>query len=386
MVIMLLDHTRDFIHRSAINGFDPTDLTLTSPALFFTRWVTHFCAPIFVFLAGTGAYLQLARGKTKSQLSWFLVTRGLWLIVLEFTVVRFAVIFSLNYSFVGVAQVIWAIGVSMIVLSALIYLPVWLVGAFGVAMIFTHNLLDHFHAARWQGPQSPVPGFRSELFAVLHQPGPFPLLGHFPGPVVVVMYPLLPWVGVMAAGYAFGAVYQMDAARRRRILIALGAASLALFVLLRATNFYGDPELWLVQKNAIFTLMSFLNVTKYPVSLLFLLMTLGTAFLFLALVEHRKRGWLSKALITFGSVPLFYYLLQWYTAHLMAVLFGLIAGQPVAFHFNAAQRFSGIPPDVGFNLWVVYVAWILGVVLLYPLCKWFADVKRRRRDWWLSYL
>jgi uncharacterized membrane protein len=387
MLIMLLDHTRDFIHSDAIYFQDPTDLSTTNPILFFTRWISHFCAPVFVFLAGTGAYMQLARGKSKPELSRFLLTRGLWLIVLEFTVVRLGLTFNLNYGFLGMMQVIWVIGLSMIVLSALIYLPIRWIAVFATAMIFLHNLLDRFQVTGWQGPGSPVPSFAGKLFMILHQPGSFPILWFFPSPVVFVAYPLIPWVGVMAGGFAFGALYRMDSWRRRRILLRMGIASIALFIALRALNVYGDPVRWSSQRTVTYTVLSFLNITKYPPSLLYLLATLGPAFIFLALVEGRRRGLIGNALVTFGRVPLFYYILQWYVAHGFAVLLGLVAGQPVAWQFSPPfERFDNQSPGLGFRLWVVYAAWIAGVLLLYPLSKWFAGVKRRRTDWWLSYL
>src|SRR6266436_8969825 len=210
MVVMMLDHTRDFVHSGGLT-FDPTDLTRTTVALFFTRWITHYCAPIFVFLAGTGAYLQFARGKSKRELSKFLISRGLWLIVLELTVVRFGVFFSLDYRFFGFLQVIWVLGVSMIVLAALIHLPLRVVAGFGVAMIALHNLLDRFHVQGWRGPGTAVPSYSAKLFIILHQSNePFPIFG-WPSPVVFVLYPLIPWIAVMAAGYAFGVIYQWDA-------------------------------------------------------------------------------------------------------------------------------------------------------------------------------
>jgi len=274
MVIMMLDHTRDFVHRDVLLGFNPTDLSRTNVVLFFTRWITHFCAPVFVFLAGTSAYLQFARGKSKRELSRFLVTRGLWLIVLEFTVVRLAVSFNLDYRFLGGVQVIWVFGVSMIVLAALIHLPLRVVGIFGIGMVALHNLLDGIKVQSWHGPESPVPSVGAKLWILLHQPfEAFPVLWFSPSPVLFVVYPLIPWVGVMAAGYAFGTIYQWDAKRRRRLLLITGSAATALFVILRLTNIYGDPARWSKQKSAAFTLLSFLNTTKYPPSLLFLLMT-----------------------------------------------------------------------------------------------------------------
>ena len=404
MVIMMLDHTRDFVHRDVFQGFDPTDLSHTTVMLFFTRWITHFCAPIFVFLAGTGVYLQFVRGKSKKDLSRFLVTRGLWLIVLEFTWVRICFTFNVDYRFLGAMQVIWAIGVSMIVLAALIHLPARIVGAFGIAMIVLHNLLDRIHVEGWRGPNSPVPGYGAKLFIILHQPfETFPILG-FPSPVVFVLYPLIPWVGVMAAGYAFGAVYQWNAQRRRRFLVRLGSGAIVLFVVLRSINHYADPSHWSRQDTVAFTILSFLNTTKYPPSLAFLLMTLGPALLALAWFESDLKlnevalgarparyqsliGKLRGAFVTFGRVPLFFYVLQWPTAHLISVIVHFAAGKPVAWMFgNPADSSLPPPPGVGFSLAVVYACWIAGVLLLYPLCKWFAAVKARRRDWWLSYL
>jgi len=392
MVVMMLDHTREFVHSGGLL-FDPTDLTRTTVALFFTRWITHYCAPIFVFLAGTGAYLQLARGKSKRDLSKFLVSRGLWLIVLELTVVRFGVFFSLDYRFLGFLQVIWVIGVSMIVLAALIHLPLKLVAGFGIGMIALHNLLDRYQVTGWQGPSSPVPGPGAKLWMLAHQGfSVFPVAG-FPSPIVIVVYSLIPWIGVMAAGYAFGSLYQIDAERRRRWLLRMGLTATGLFILIRAINVYGDPVHWSRQKNLVFTVLSFVNTTKYPPSLLFLLMTLGPAMLALCWFESSGArpsvvARFRKALVTFGRVPLFFYLLQWYTAHLIAIVIGLIAGQPVAWQWlSPIDKFTNPPPvGVGFRLWVVYVCWIVGVLLLYPLCKWFAGVKARRRDWWLSYL
>jgi uncharacterized membrane protein len=385
MVIMLLDHTRDFVHSDAIR-FDPSNLNRTTVLLFFTRWITHYCAPIFVFLAGTGAFLQLARGKSKPELSKFLVTRGLWLILLEFTIVRFGYTFNLHYlSDAGLLQVIWVIGLSMIILAALIYLPIWAIASFGIAMIAFHNLLDPFAVPFWTGPPALPPSGLKALWMVLHSPGPFPPFG-LPGPVLFVAYPLIPWVGVMAAGYAFGAVYKMEPERRRRILIGMGLAATALFIVIRAINIYGDPLRWSHQKNAIFTVMSFLNVQKYPPSLLYLLMTLGPAMVALALFERETRGRIGRFFVTFGRVPLFFYILQWYFAHGIAILMGLAAGQPVSYQWAPFFEKFKAPEGVGFGLLATYIAWIAGVLLLYPLCKWFAGVKQRRKDWWLSYL
>jgi uncharacterized membrane protein len=386
MIVMMLDHTRDFVHNAALQ-FDPSDLSRTNVALFFTRWVTHFCAPVFVFLAGTGAFLQLSRGKSKADLSRFLVTRGIWLIVLELTLVRLGITFSFDVRMLGFLQVIWVIGVSMIVLAALIYLPVKVVGAFGVVMIAFHNLLDGFRVTGWRGPDTPVPGFGAKIWMLLHQAfEPFPIVG-FPSPVLIVIYPLVPWIGVMAAGYAFGRLYELDAQRRRRLLLIIGGTATAFFVVLRAINVYGDPSEWSTQKDALFTFLSFLNTTKYPPSLLFLLMTLGPSILALAAFETGTgRGRVREFFVTFGRVPLFFYLLQWPVAHLISVLLHLAFGKPTARLFQTPIDWTGPVPNMGFNLAVVYVCWIAGVLLLYPACKWFAGLKQRRKDWWLSYL
>jgi uncharacterized membrane protein len=385
MVIMMLDHTRDFVH-NAVYQFDPTDPTRTNVALFFTRWITHFCAPVFVFLAGTGAYLQFARGKSKAELSKFLVTRGLWLIVLEVTLVRIGITFSFDYSFLGFLQVIWVIGVSMIVLAALIHLPLKVIAAFGLAMIAFHNLFDNFRFESWRGPESPVPSLGAKVWMLLHQPfEAFPIVG-FPSPIIFVVYPLIPWIGVMAAGFAFGALYKLDAQRRRRLLLIVGGAATALFIVMRAIDAYGDPSKWSQQKNIVYTALSFLNTSKYPPSLLFLLMTLGLAILALVFFESGSGNRVRQFFVTFGRVPLFFYILQWFAAHIISILLHLAFGKPIGWLFQSPMSFGHVPPEAGFNLGVVYLTWIIGVLLVYPLCRWFAGLKQRRRDWWLSYL
>lgn len=404
MVIMLIDHTRDFVHHDTWS-FDPTDMTRTNPALFFTRWITHFCAPIFVFLSGSGSYFQLARGKPKAELSRFLLTRGLWLIVLEVTLIRFLIFWEFDVTqFLGFAQVIWVIGWGMILLAGLIYLPIRAIAAFGIAMIALHNMLDAIRVVTWQGPGTPIPGFGASLWIVLHQGGlVFPF--GFPGPPAFILYPLIPWLGVMAAGYAFGAVYDKPPDERRRWLTRWGGATTAGFLLLRAIDVYGDPRHWSVQKSVAMTIASFLNTEKYPPSLLFLMMTLGPALLALALWEKyngrsadvraegqiespntRSFAGIGQMLITFGRVPLFFYILQWMYSHGAGYLLSVLAGKPTSVYFGSPAPGREPPADVGFDLWVVYAVWIVGVLLLYPLCKWYAGLKARRKDWWLSYL
>ena len=305
--------------------------------------------------------------------------------------------FNLDFRLLAMLQVIWVLGVSMIVLAALIHLPIRVIAGFGLLMIALHNLFDRFEVPGWNGPGTPVPTFGQKLWIILHQSPfkAFPIFGD-PSPVVVVIYSLIPWIGVMAVGYAFGVLYTTDARERRRWLLIIGGVATALFFALRAVNLYGDPSKWASQKNALFTVMSFLNTTKYPPSLLFLLMTLGPSIMALAWFEKLPAAIasgkslvdrLGDAFVTFGRVPLFFYLLQWYTAHLMGVIAGLVAGQPVAWQFaSPVDKFTSLPDGIGFPIWVVYLCWIIGVLLLYPLCKWFAGVKARRRDWWLSYL
>jgi len=391
MVIMMLDHTRDFIHSGALL-FDPLDLSKTTVSLFLTRWITHYCAPIFVFLAGTGAYLRYARGSSKRELSRFLISRGIWLIILEFTIVRLGAFFNLDPRFILFLQVIFVIDFSMIVLAGLVHLPLKITLAFGLLMIALHNILDKYPVRPWQGPQSPVPSWGAKLFMLLHQPGLFPIGPRFPSPLVFVLYPLIPWIGVMAVGYAFGALYQKDVKLRQRWLLIIGGVVTWLFIFIRAIDKYGEPLHWRRQRNLVFTILSFINTTKYPPSLDYLLMTIGPAILALALFQMRAGSQpggsiLRNFFVTFGRVPMFFYILQWFTAHTIAVVLHLIFGKPVHWLFQTPiDWFTHPPVGNGFNLIVVYLSWIGGVLLLYPLCKWFAGVKARRRDWWLSYL
>jgi len=386
MMIMLIDHTREFVHAGAMQ-FDPTDLSKTSVAVFFTRWITHYCAPIFVFLAGTSIFLQKLYGKSNAELSRFLWARGLWLVILEFTVVRFGIVFNLDYSATfGMVQVIWVIGVSMIVMAALIYLPVKIVGAVGVAMIALHNLLDRLQVppeTAFMG--TPPPDLWQILMLIFHQQGVVPIPGTSG---VFVAYPLIPWIGVMAAGYAFGMLYARERGQRRRWLAVLGVTMTLLFIVIRLTNAYGDPSAWAAQDTPGFTFLSFLNTTKYPPSLLFLLMTLGPAMLVLALTDKidGKAIW-ERICITFGRVPMFFYILQWLMAHLSGIVLSWLAGKDIS-HFFGNPMASGQPPpaDAGFPLWVVYAAWAVGLVILYPLCAWWGGLKRRNKHWVFSYL
>jgi uncharacterized membrane protein len=363
MIIMALDHVRDFFGNSGLN---PTDPATTTIPLFFTRWITHFCAPVFFLLTGTGAYLAL-RKRSKRELSWFLFTRGLWLIFLEIGVTR-CLGWQFNFDYhVLMLIVLWALGWAMIVLSVLVYLPAWAVATFGVAMIATHNLFDSVDS-------------NNPLWSILHSPN---LLWS----TVIVIYVLIPWVGVTAAGYGLGQVYSWPSVRRKAFLLPLGIGLSTAFIILRAINHYGDPQPWSTQRSAVFTLLSFLNTTKYPPSLLYLLMTLGPATLFLWAVDAGTPRWLRPAL-TVGKVPMFYYLLHVPLIHLIAVAVCYLRYGHAHWMFESpSPRYFPItpPPGWGYSLPVVYLVWACVVLTLYPLCRWFAGVRQRRSDPWLSY-
>jgi uncharacterized membrane protein len=368
MILMAIDHTRDFF---GIPGQNPTDLTSATAALFLTRWITHFCAPVFFLLTGTGAYLSLRR-KSPGELSRFLLTRGLWLIFLDLVLLRcFAYQFNVDYR-VTMLLVLWALGWAMITLAALVRLPASVVTAFGVLLIAGHNLFDTVRSA-------------NPLWSILHAPG---FVLNTPEHVLFVAYPLIPWIGVTAVGYGLGQVYNWDADRRRALLLRLGLALSVGFLVLRGLNVYGDPSRWMGQKTAAFTALSFLNTTKYPPSLLFLLMTLGPALVFLGLVDRRTPRLLRPALVI-GKVPLFYYMLHFFLIHLLAVITCSVRYGSAHWMFESpdlAHYPFTAPPGWGYSLPVVYLVWAFVVVALYPLCRWFAALKQRRSDAWLSYL
>lgn len=375
MVIMALDHVRDFFHFGMLWGTDPTDMATTTPVLFLTRWVTHFCAPVFVFLAGTSAFLY-GRTRTPAQLSRFLWTRGVWMIVAEVVIVAFGWQFDPRFTFTMLA-VFWAIGVSMIALSVLVRLPWRGVLGIGLIIVFGHNLLD----------QVPVPlnGFIGTLFDALHRGGE---LVPAPGRIIVFAYPVLPWIGTMALGYALGRLFtpEVTPAIRERALTRLGLAALGLFMVLRGWNLYGDPQPWTDQPTPLFDLLSILNTEKYPPSLLYLCMTLGPALLFLAWADGRRLRW-SAPFIVFGRVPFFYYMLHIYLIHALATVGLWLQGQPL----HETVLSSTLDPkdyaDNGFPLAVVYMVWIGVVLALYLPCRWFANYRASHREkWWLSYL
>lgn len=371
MVIMALDHTRDYFHGPAFI-YSPTDPMHTTWAIYITRWVTHFCAPAFSFLAGTSAFL-VGQRKSIQELSAFLFKRGLWLVFIELTVVNFAWFFDLNYSTPALIT-IWSLGISMIVLAALVYLPRTAILVFSCIIIACHNLLDGVH----------FPG--SVLWSVLHEAGAFPLGD---GRTLTIGYPVIPWIAVMSLGYWFGGLYSSSfpVKKRHDILYVTGAMSIALFIFIRYINVYGDLHPFTHYNTASRTLMSFLNPAKYPPSLLYLLMTLGPALIFLAKTE-RVQGPLVNFFSTYGRVPFFYYIIHIYLIHVLA----MIAAQLTGFGWQAMilrNWVSRMPAlkGYGFRLWVVYVVWVSVVLALYPFCKWFDNYKMTHKEkWWLSYL
>jgi len=375
MVIMAIDHVRDFVHAGAMN-FPPEDLAQTTAAIFFTRWITHFCAPVFMFCAGLGVWFRAERRGTLEGLSSFLLTRGLWLIALEVAVVQTGLFFDFDRRLVFLL-VFWALGMSMIALAALIHLPYRVLVAISVGLIAFHNLADGLQASRF--------GSFAWVWRVLHQQGVI-VTG---GPALFVAYPLIPWIGVMAGGFCFGRIYRLPAERRRRLLLTIGLLVTAAFLLVRGMNVYGDPRPWTAQRRPLFALLSFLNCTKYPASLSFLLMTLGPALVLLGLMDGarpRERN----PLLVFGRVPLLYFVLHIPLAHAIAVGLTALRYGHAPFLWLPPPSLGTprltFPPDYGFDLWVVYAVTAVVVALLYPICRWFGRLKARRREWWLSYL
>jgi uncharacterized membrane protein len=373
MLLMAIDHARYYF--SSVSGVDLTDPMQSWPALFATRWVTHLCAPGFIALAGTSVYLQKHRGKSNSAITRLLITRGLWLILLEVTVVSYGWSFSLGPAL----QVIWAVGASMIFLAAIHRLPPWAVGAIGAAIVLLHNLLDPIKAASFGG--------EAFLWEMLHQQGPVLMHGQMVG---FVLYPLIPWIGVICLGYAFGPVALLAPGRRQRFAVTLGAGFLAVFTLLRVFHGYGDRIPFEPESTPARTIMSLMQVSKYPPSLHYLLATLGVVLLLYALFDlAATHGWLPKlraVIETYGRVPFFYYILHIYLIHMAALLVTAYEGLNWRHWLIPGAVFISHLPGWGFSLWGVYLVWFLAVALLYYPCRWFSRLKARRRDWWLSYL
>ncbi len=361
MILMALDHTRMFVGTEV-------DLHTAPPALFFTRWITHFCAPVFVLLAGTAAYLHGRRLDSTRALSWYLLTRGLWLVVLEATVVKAAWIFYLGPEIL-VLQVIWAIGMSMVVLAGLVWLPRAAIAAFAVVLVVGHNLLDAVPAAAF--------GSLGWLWTLLHAPG---RLAPFEGARWLVVYPLVPWIAVIAAGYLLGPWAAGPRVERRARFLRAGLLLLLGFVVLRATNLYGDPQPWTTAHGPVRTLLAFVDCQKYPPSLLFLAMTLGPALCVLAWLD-RPLGPVARAVAVYGRVPLFYYVLHLLALHLLAVALAWPASGVAAL-----TRGYIVGESLAYPLPAVYALWVMVVLALYPACHWFAGVKRRSQSPWMSYL
>ena len=377
MILMALDHVRDFISSAAM-AFSPTDLTRTTTAIFLTRWITHFCAPLFAFTAGIGAFFWMRHGRTPAQLSRFLLARGIWLAFLEMTVLRFIVYFQFRWSnSLIVLLVFWMLGLCMMILAGLIHIPRRWLAALSIAVIATHNLLDGVSPAQF--------GRQAWVWDILHTQGVF-RVAHAN---LLAAYPLIPWFAVMAAGFCFGPVLQWDSDRRRHFLLRLGTGLTTAFFLLRLLNIYGDPVRWTVQRSALFTVLSFLNCTKYPPSLAFLLMTLGPAFLIMAWLEGVRFS-SKNPLIVFGRVPFFYFVVHLALIHLVAVMLaGLRYGWPSFLLLPPPSMGSPpqlFPDNYGYSLGVVYVVWIAVILLMYPMCRWYAELKQRQHDWWLSYV
>lgn len=375
MIIMALDHVRDYFHAGAFM-FNPLDLEKTNGVLFFTRWITHFCAPVFVFLAGTSAFL-VGQKKSKKELSLFLLKRGAWLILLELTLIAFAWNFDLAFTNIYFI-VIWALGVSMIILAGLIYLPVKLILLIGVLLVAGHNILDDFHVAG--------NNLKAFSWALLHDQNFF----NWQGKNILVGYPILPWIGVMALGYCFGTLYTTaySVEKRKKLLFLIGGSIVILFILIRFINAYGDPFPWNRHSSFFYILLDFIKVNKYPPSLLYVLMTLGPAIIFLAFAENINNA-ASKAVSIYGRVPMFYYVLHIFLVHLLAMAAaGLftdygwsvwILKQPLWF----TEDLKGY----GFSLGIVYLVWVVIVIGLYPLCKRYDKYKTSHKEkWWLSYL
>jgi uncharacterized membrane protein len=398
MVVMALDHTRDFF---SYLTFPPEDMTRNWLGLWLTRWVTHFCAPAFVFLAGTGAFLSYSRGKSKAQISRFLWTRGLWLVFLEFSLVGYGWTFVAPFGFGGV---IWMLGWCMVINAAIVRLPTkWMV-AIGTLMVVGHNLLDGFSPDMF--------GRLGWLWIIVHQLGfiplPPPAALHLPPNAffgLFILYPLVPWIGVMSLGFAFGEVLLRPPAERQRWMLRAGAVMTAAFILLRATNFYGNPHVYglmgrgpnpvadfHLQATLEKSFILFTNVAKYPPSLQFLLMTLGPSLLLLAWFDRLRiqgPGLVNAAarfFVVYGRVPMFYYVLHLYVIHLLAVGAAVAFGQPYSWLLHGAFLLNRYPPGYGHHLPFIYLMWATAVLLLYYPSRWFMGVKQRRRDWWLSYL
>lgn len=378
MIIMALDHTRDFFNKRGVT-VDPLDLHTTTPILFFTRWITHFCAPVFVFLAGTSVYLMGLK-RTKRSLSTFLLKRGLWLIAVEVVLVTFAWTFDPFFNII-VLQVIWAIGISMVILGLLVYLPYRIILILAVLIVFGHNALDYAEAAR-----NGEVGFWWNL---IHHANFSTVYRFAPHHFILIAYAFLPWTGIMLAGYCIGKIFetQITVSKRKVFLLWMGTGLILLFILLRLINGYGDPHPWMAQRNGLYTFLDFIKVNKYPPSLMYFCMTIGPALILLALFEQVKNR-ITGIINIYGRVPFFYYVLHLYLIHLFCVIAFYLSGNAVRDISSSSVGFYFRPDTFGYPLWVVYVIWITVVALLYFPCRWYNNYKNThiRNKWWLSYI
>ncbi len=382
MVIMALDHVRDFFYKADIGNAsavatDPTNMATTTPALFFTRWITHFCAPVFVFLSGTSAFL-ISRKKTKSELSAFLISRGIWLVLVELFIITLGWTFDPLYH-LFILQVIWAIGVSMIILGLVVYLPIPMILLLGLVIVFGHNALDNPDLA------SHVKG---STIADLAYFGVFSIHQLFDSRFFIIVYSFLPWTGIMMLGYCFGIVYSpaFDEKRRHRVLVTTGMVLILLFLILRYTNIYGDPLPWSKQpRGPVFTFLSFLNANKYPPSLLCVCMTLGPSLIVLAYLE-KIRNRFTSIMNVYGRVPMFYYIIHFYIIHTLLVILFFVTGHGQEDIVTPNNPFLFRPSDLGFGLPGVYMVWLSVVIVLYPICKRYDRYKSTHNKWWLKYI
>jgi len=383
MVIMALDHVRDFFFKADVSGggasvaMDPTNLATTTPWLFFTRWITHFCAPTFVFLAGTSVFL-MGQKKTKSELSSFLITRGFWLVLVELFVITFAWTYNPFYN-LFILQVIWAIGISMILFGLVIRLPFWFIFFLGFVIVFGNNLLDYPDINK---------NLKGGWLADLLYFSNFSIYSLSKDHFFLIVYAFLPWWGVMMLGYCFGKLYgnTIDPLWRRKILLLLGSGLVLLFVILRLLKGYGDPvPMSPQQRGSVFTFLSFLNVNKYPPSLAFLSMTIGPAMIVLALLENIQNK-VTGFFRTYGRVPMFYYILHFYIIHTIAIIVFFAQGFSTSEIVTKDNPFLFKPPGFGFGLPGVYAVWLFVFLVLYPLCRKYDRYKSTHRKWWLSYI
>lgn len=372
MIIMALDHVRDLMHVDSITQ-SPTDLATTSPLLFFTRWITHLCAPIFVFLAGTSVYLSLQTNGDIADKRQLLIKRGFWLIFLEFTIVNFGLFFDIGFHTL-LFEVIAAIGFGFIMLGLLLKIRPKTLGITGLIIIFCHNLLAIIPFAE----NSVVKAILSPFFS--------PIVVPFGERAFVMGYPPIPWLGIMLVGFATGKFFERAQETRKRLFLKIGLLALSLFVALRFINIYGDPALWSTQKNAVFTFLSFMNVTKYPPSLLFCLVTLGIMFLLLAFAEEFQ-NYIKKVTLIYGKVPLFYFVVHFYVIHILTLIMLFAQGFNWS-QFEFASGTFGRPKgaESGLPLGTIYLIWICVVVILYKPCQWFGKYKAENQHWWLKYI